>query len=116
VVASGQFLIDSEASLKGIVAPAPDAAGSAPPATAAAPAASALHEAQATVDEVSAREVTLTHGPFRSLNMPGMTMAFPLANEHVAHGVRAGDKVRVLVRQSDAGLVVERIEKQGSGR
>ena len=112
VVASGQFLIDSEASLKGVLAQGATAPASAPSATAA----PVLHQAEAVVDDIDAKEVTLTHGPFRSLNMPGMTMPFPLANEHVAHGIAKGDKVIVFARQTDKGLVVEKIEKQGAPR
>ncbi|MFO1252221.1 MAG: efflux RND transporter periplasmic adaptor subunit [Inhella sp.] len=101
VVASGQFLIDSEASLKGI-RPAP--AASAP---------AALHEAEGVVEAIEGLQLTLNHGPFKSLNMPGMTMPFPLAHEHVAHGIRKGDRVRVGARQGAEGLVLERVEKIG---
>jgi Cu(I)/Ag(I) efflux system membrane fusion protein len=110
VVASGQFLIDSEASLKGVIAATRESAS----APGAAPA--KLHTAQATVDEVGKKEVTLTHGPFATLNMPGMTMAFPLADPLVAAGIKAGDKVTVTVRRTAAGLVVERFEKEGAAR
>jgi Cu(I)/Ag(I) efflux system membrane fusion protein len=110
VVSSGQFLIDSEASLRGLVA---QATGSA---AAPAAAAAALHEADGTVDEISPTEATISHGPFKSLNMPGMTMPFALARPELAKGIRAGDKVRFGVRQTDSGLVVERIEKTGGTR
>ena len=42
---------------------------------------------------MAAAQITLRHGPFRTLNMPGMTMAFPLARPDVAQGVKAGDTV-----------------------
>jgi len=102
VVASGQFLIDSEASLKGITAKAP----------AAMPAAVPLHEADARIVGLSDKEITLAHGPFKTLSMPGMTMPFTLATPEVAKGFKAGDRVRVGVRETDDGLVVERIQKQ----
>ncbi|MCO6057850.1 efflux RND transporter periplasmic adaptor subunit [Pseudomonas sp. MOB-449] len=102
VVASGQFLLDSEASLKGL--------GMQPPMP---EKASVLHEADAQVLAIDNAGVTLAHGPFTSLNMPGMTMTFPLADPALKVGIQAGDKVRVAVRQSDAGLVVERLEKLG---
>ncbi len=110
VVASGQFLIDSEASLAGFVARAagePAAADSA---------AAALHEAEAVIDEIDGTEATLTHGPFKTLSMPGMTMVFPLARPDVAKGLKAGDRVAVFVRQTDDGLIVERMQKTGSGK
>lgn len=107
VVASGQFLIDSEASLAGVMARAENKAA----AKAGGP---VLHPAQATVDEISKDEVTLSHGPFKTLNMPGMTMAFPLAKPELAKGLKAGDRVTAYVRESDDGLIVERLEKTGA--
>jgi Cu(I)/Ag(I) efflux system membrane fusion protein len=107
VVSSGQFLLDSEASLKGIVArvldiPAPTAA------------AAALHEADGQIVEITRNDVTLAHGPFKTLGMPGMTMTFPLAGPTLMQGLKAGDKVRIAVSQTDDGLRVERLEKIGS--
>ncbi|WIE47527.1 efflux RND transporter periplasmic adaptor subunit [Pseudomonas sp. GM17] len=102
VVASGQFLLDSEASLKGIVA-----------ASLQAPAV-ALHEAQGQILAIDSQNVTLAHGPFKTLGMPAMTMTFPLANPGLTQGLKVGDKVRVALSQSDNGLRVERLEKAGS--
>ena len=109
IVASGQFLIDSEASLQGIVA---RAAGS----VAAMPSPVALHEADAVIDEVSDAYVTLSHGPFKTLSMPGMTMEFPLANPKLAKGLKAGDRVRAGVRETDEGLLVEKLDKTGGAK
>lgn len=106
VVSSGQFLLDSEASLKGIVANALDMP--APPT-----AASALHESEGQVLEINSKDVTLAHGPFKTLGMPGMTMTFPLANPALMQGLKSGDKVRIAVSQTDDGLRVERLEKLG---
>lgn len=101
VVASGQFLLDSEANLKGIrPTQATDAA--------------ALHEAEATVDGIEGLRITLSHGPFKTLNMPGMTMSFPLASAQAAQGIQAGDRVRVGVQQTEQRLLVQRIEKLGA--
>ncbi|MFU4581438.1 efflux RND transporter periplasmic adaptor subunit [Pseudomonas aeruginosa] len=105
VVASGQFLLDSEASLKGLVAPAAQAPMSEAPAP--------LHEAEGQVMAIDNAGVTLAHGPFKTLGMPGMTMTFPLADPALMVGIKAGDKVRVAVRQTDSGLRVERLEKLG---
>jgi Cu(I)/Ag(I) efflux system membrane fusion protein len=109
IVASGQFLIDSEASLQGIVARGSDSA-------AAMPASVALHEAGAVIDEVSDAYVTLSHGPFKTLSMPGMTMEFPLANPKLVKGLKAGDRVRVGVRETDDGLLVEKLDKTGGAK
>lgn len=106
VVASGQFLLDSEASLKGIVAAAQDDSpiGSS----------ALLHEADGQIIDISDTSVTLAHGPFRTLGMPGMTMTFPVASPGLVKGLKTGDKVRIAVSQTDDGLRVERLDKAGS--
>ena len=101
VVASGQFLVDSEASLKGITAKA----------TTTLPAVTPLHEADARIVNFSDKEIILAHGPFKTLGMPGMTMPFALANPGIVKGLQKGDPVRVGVRETDDGLVVERLQK-----
>jgi Cu(I)/Ag(I) efflux system membrane fusion protein len=109
IVASGQFLIDSEASLQGIAARSADI-------DAAAPAPVALHEADAVIKEISAKYVTLAHGPFKTLSMAGMTMEFPLANPKLAQGLKVGDRVRVGVRETDDGLLVEKLDRSGGAK
>ncbi|MFZ3283825.1 efflux RND transporter periplasmic adaptor subunit [Pseudomonas sp.] len=106
VVTSGQFLLDSEASLKGIVAGSVQES----PLNAAT---SGLHEADGQIVEIDDKEVTLAHGPFKTLGMPGMTMTFPLASPALKQGFKAGDKVKVAVSQTDDGLRVERLDKSG---
>lgn len=101
VVVSGQFLLDSEASLAGLTtAPAPQT-----------PAAIPLHPSEGEIVELSKTELTIKHGPFKTLNMPGMTMSFPLARPELAQSLKVGDRVQFAVREADDGLVVERIEK-----
>jgi Cu(I)/Ag(I) efflux system membrane fusion protein len=107
VVASGQFLIDSEASLKGIKVRSPAELPQPPTMT--------LHESTATITELDPGEVMLDHGPFKTLAMPGMEMSFPLAKPELTQGLKVGDRVTVFVLQSDEGLIVERLEKVGGG-
>ncbi|HQS81030.1 MAG TPA: efflux RND transporter periplasmic adaptor subunit [Thiobacillus sp.] len=109
VVASGQFLIDSEASLQGVL----DRLAAAPKSGAPA---SPLHEADAVIEDIDGEEATLAHGPFESLSMPGMTMVFPLARPELAQGLKTGDRVRVGVRQTDDGLLVEKLDKTGGAK
>jgi len=104
IVSSGQFLLDSEASLSGVMARSDASANMS---------ATPLHEADAIVEAIEGDEITLAHGPFKTLSMPGMTMAFPLARPDLVKQIKAGDRVRVGMRQTDDGLVVERIEKTG---
>lgn len=105
VVASGQFLLDSEASLKGLTAAGVEMPMSEVPVS--------LHEAEGQVMAIDNAGVTLAHGPFKTLGMPSMTMTFPLAAPALMVGIKAGDKVRVAVRQTDSGLLVERLDKLG---
>ncbi|MES2819922.1 MAG: efflux RND transporter periplasmic adaptor subunit [Pseudomonadota bacterium] len=104
VVASGQFLLDSEASLRGIRAQelgVPAAEVKLPP---------VLHEAEGRIDALEADGVMLTHGPFKTLGMPGMSMLFPVTDVALLEGLKPGDRVRVGVRADDDGMRIERIE------
>ena len=87
VVVSSQFLIDSEASLKGVEArlnfePKPDAANTAP-----------RHQGEAKVESVGRDALTLSHGPIPSLKWGPMTMDFKLPPRGLPRGLAAGDKV-----------------------
>ncbi|ANF23760.1 efflux RND transporter periplasmic adaptor subunit [Stutzerimonas stutzeri] len=108
VVASSQFLLDSEASLRGLTAQALEQ-----PASLTEP---ALHEAEGTIVSLEDGMVGLSHGPFKTLNMPGMTMSFPVAEPSLVVDLNVDDRVRVGVRESDEGLVIERIEKIGGSQ
>jgi Cu(I)/Ag(I) efflux system membrane fusion protein len=88
VVVSSQFLIDSEASLKGIEArlnemPKPVAANTTP-----------RHEGEAKVVALSKDAITLSHGPIPSLKWGAMTMEFksPPAKD-LPRNLAAGDRV-----------------------
>ncbi|WP_296217281.1 efflux RND transporter periplasmic adaptor subunit [Pseudomonas sp. UBA2684] len=105
VVASGQFLLDSEASLRGILA---QELGAAATEVKLQP---ALHEAEGQIDAIEADGVMLTHGPFKTLGMPGMSMLFPVADRALLQGFKPGDRVRVGVRAADDGIRIERIKR-----
>jgi membrane fusion protein, copper/silver efflux system len=70
VVVSSQFLIDSEASLKGVEA----RLNGAPPPTAAS--AAVRHQGEARIEAIDKETLTLSHGPIPSLQMGPMTMEF----------------------------------------
>ena len=89
VVVSSQFLIDSEASLKGVEArlniepkPEPDTANTAP-----------RHQGEARVESVGRDALTLSHGPIPSMKWGPMTMDFKSPQRGLPRGVAAGDKV-----------------------
>ncbi|MDZ4020602.1 efflux RND transporter periplasmic adaptor subunit [Pseudomonas sichuanensis] len=102
VVASGQFLIDSEASLKGIEATtvSDSPAASQPP---------ELHEADGRIVQIEGNQLTIAHGPFVTLGMPGMTMTFPVANPTLITGLKVGERIRFGIRERDDGMVIEQI-------
>ncbi|GMV46548.1 MAG: hypothetical protein AMXMBFR66_19460 [Pseudomonadota bacterium] len=121
VVASGQFLIDSEATLQGITARAAGAPGAsgasgASGAAGAAGAASAPpppeHEVAGVVSEpAAAGMITLEHEPVPALKWPAMTMPFRLARPDLAQGLKAGERVRFRFRQQGDDAVLTAIER-----
>jgi Cu(I)/Ag(I) efflux system membrane fusion protein len=87
VVVSSQFLIDSEASLKGVearlnVEPPPTAANTAP-----------RHTGTAKIEAIGRDTMTLSHGPIASLKWPAMTMDFKLPKGGAPRGLAAGDRI-----------------------
>ncbi len=115
VAVSGQFLIDSEASLSGLT----ERLGGGSTAVSDAgtqPAAGPLHEGSGTVEELSDTAVTLKHGPIASLQWGPMTMPFSLSSPDVAKDLKTGDSVRFRFRQADGNFIIESIEKTGGGR
>lgn len=100
VVASGQFLVDSEASLQGVTARAAGAA-------------SAEHEVGGVVvDPADGQVITIDHEPVPALKWPSMTMPFQLATPELGKGLKAGDKVRLRFRQQGDEHVITAIERR----
>ena len=109
VVASGQFLIDSEASLSGVQA---RPIGGAAPAVAVKPASTAaLYETAGKIEQITATSVTLSHEPVPAIGWPAMTMTFQLPNPKIARGLKTGDRVRFGFDQPPAGPTVRRMAK-----
>ncbi|SEP37366.1 efflux RND transporter periplasmic adaptor subunit [Pseudomonas sp. Snoq117.2] len=102
IVASGQFLLDSDANLKGIEAAT--AQGIQPNAG------PALHEADGRVVQIDGTQLTIAHGPFITLGMPGMTMTFPVADQSLLDGLKVGAQIRFGIRERDEGMVVDEIK------
>ena len=93
VVVSSQFLIDSEASLRGVEARLNSEPAS-PAASAAAAAANApRHVGEATVESITKEAMTLSHGPIASMKWGPMTMDFKLPPGGAPRNVEAGDRV-----------------------
>jgi membrane fusion protein, copper/silver efflux system len=98
VVVSGQFLIDSEASLKGttqrmgassVPEPAKDAA---------------THHGEGKVENITPDSVTLSHGPIASLQWGPMTMDFQLPPGGLPKNIRVGDSVAFEFHEAGGGV------------
>ena len=55
--------------------------------------------------------VTLKHEDIPNLNMPGMTMPFPVVDRNLLKDLKAGDKVRVQVEQVKGTFTVTAVER-----
>lgn len=103
VVTSAQFLLDSEASLKASFSrmtpmPSPDK-----PETAAATVAPAAAIAGVgIVNTVAAEEhkINVTHEPIDALGWPPMTMDFEVSDDVALAGLKTGDKISFLLKQT----------------
>lgn len=111
VVASGQFLIDSEASLSGIEA-RPLGRTPAAPKTTPKPA-PALYETVGTIEAIEPKAITLSHQPVPAIGWPAMTMTFQIADPALVRSFKRGDKVRFAFDQPPAGPTVRRIAREG---
>lgn len=111
VVASGQFLIDSEASLQNVLPAMAANAGSTPNAGAQAAQrpASARHSAAGRIEEIAGGKLTISHGPVPTLQWPAMTMGFALADPKLAAGLKVGQPVRFSFTQRGAEHVIHEI-------
>lgn len=109
IVLSGQFLIDSEASLKGVEArlSSPNGTNSeaGPMGANATP---QTYRTTARVEAVTGDTVTLTHPEIPALKWPGMTMDFKLAPE-VSKKLAAGSEIDIEfhMREGDAPQIVQ---------
>jgi len=111
VVASGQFLVDSEASLQGVLARAPVAASESTSKAASAAASSAMpaqYRTRGVVVEVDADSVTLEHEAVPALKWPAMTMPFKLTDKTLAQRLKKGQAVSfAFVKQGDDYVLTE---------
>ena len=87
VVVSSQFLIDSEASLRGVEARLNDEP------KLSATAAAVRHEGTGLIETMGRDGITLTHGPIPSLKWGEMTMDFKPPVKGIPRGIAVGDRV-----------------------
>jgi Cu(I)/Ag(I) efflux system membrane fusion protein len=112
VVASGQFLIDSEASLAGVqakpLAPAAPGAQANPQ--------PALYETRGRIEALTGDQITFSHEPVPAIGWPAMTMTFKLDPPALAKGMKVGDRAAFGFEQRPAGPVVRKIMPMGAGQ
>jgi Cu(I)/Ag(I) efflux system membrane fusion protein len=124
VVASGQFLIDSEASLRSVLpklegsaAPAASASTSAPaPAPASAPAAAQTYETTGKVEKVTSSDITFSHQPVPALGWGAMTMTFGKPSPTAFPDVKVGESVHFVFKPSDDGYQLTQVEPAGGAK
>jgi Cu(I)/Ag(I) efflux system membrane fusion protein len=97
VVTSGQFLIDSEASMR-----------SALPQMAAQNEVK-QYQAVGVVDAVNESTITLSHGPVPELQWPAMTMDFALPPGGIPAGIKPGDSVKIHFSVDEQGSHISQI-------
>ena len=95
VVVSGQFLVDSEASLRGTTTRMIGG-------DSAARAGSQVHHGEGKVEAIAKDRITLSHGPIPTLQWGAMTMGFKPAAGTTSN-VRVGDAVSFDIRQTSDG-------------
>jgi Cu(I)/Ag(I) efflux system membrane fusion protein len=111
VVVSGQFLIDSEASLRSMLARLP---GPGEPAATPGPTSEGVHKGRGKVNAVDPATgfVELDHGPIPSMKWSSMTMGFVVENKAQLVGIKRGDAVEFELRpkpNQDGDFVITRI-------
>ncbi|AOI77021.1 efflux RND transporter periplasmic adaptor subunit [Burkholderia sp. NRF60-BP8] len=115
VVASGQFLIDSEASLKSVL-PRLERAAGASSAASSATASAPVYETTGKVEKVTADDITFSHQPVPALGWGAMTMAFGKPSVRAFPDVKPGQTVRFAFTQTDDGYRLTKVEPQGGER
>jgi Cu(I)/Ag(I) efflux system membrane fusion protein len=111
IVVSGQFLIDSEASLKSTVSRLASSSTT-EAATAAAPPNDA-HSATGTITSIEDDSITLDHGPVPTLNWPPMVMGFAAPPTGAPPELKVGDAVSFTFKKGESGYELVTITKAG---
>ena len=119
VVASGQFLIDSEASLKSVLPKLESGSSASGAAVTSEPvpkAAAPIYETIGKVEQVTADDITFSHQPVPALGWGAMTMTFGKPSATAFPGVKPGQTVRFAFTQADDGYRLTKVEPQGGER
>ena len=114
VVASGQFLIDSEARLRSVLG---NMTASTLPGPAASPvAAGAVHEGEGKVENATPDALTISHRPVATMKWPAMTMGFGKPDPKAFADVHPGDTVHFRFREGGpSGYELVEVQKMRTG-
>lgn len=112
IVASGQFLIDSEASLAGLDA-RPISGNAKPQPKQPSALTGQVYETVGSVEAIDPRSITLSHQPVPAIGWPAMTMTFRVADSALLRGYKKGDRVRFGFDQPSEGPTLRRILREG---
>ena len=117
VAASGPFLIDSEASMQGIVpaqdgASTPDGQQTGKAMSSGTPSAANLpvYEGHGRITDLSADSVELQHAAIPALKWGAMTMPFALSSSSVVKSFKVGDEVRFRFTVGDDGPLIQSMQ------
>lgn len=101
VVTSGQFLIDSEASLRGTTERM-----TAPSSASAPAAATSEHEGVGRIEAMNSDGLTISHEPIASIHWGAMTMDFASPPNGLPRGMKPGDRVHFRFHLDKDGMAV----------
>jgi len=73
-------------------------------------AATPLSTGEVTRIDKAAGKITIKHGPLANLDMPAMTMAFPVKDAAWLEQVKTGDRIRFVAENVGGALTVTRLE------
>ena len=115
VVASGQFLIDSEASLKSTLSRLESVSD---PAKNDPQGGGHVGNAKINAVDTAGGKIDISHGPIPSLNWPEMTMGFQVEDKKLLQGLKPGDSITFEMRgepDKDGNYVITRIQPAAGG-
>jgi Cu(I)/Ag(I) efflux system membrane fusion protein len=116
VVASGQFLIDSEARLRSVLG-SMSAAAPAASAASATVVVAARYAARGKVESVDANSITISHGAIAELKWPAMTMGFGKPDPKAFADIQPGDTVRFEFKQGGSmGYELVSVQRVGGAK
>lgn len=115
VVASGQFLIDSEANLKSVLPKfAEDKANEVNKPSP--PAAGPIYRSTGKVEQVTTDALTLSHKPIPELGWGAMTMDFNKPRSDAFSGVKAGQDVEFSFSEGEEGYLLDDVRPVSGGK